>query len=110
MLNLVYKEETGFDMSPKDVLLIGGQVAAAGFQPRLLTNRLDQPWPEDWDVVPLEHNWPGWWSLIEIFRFTGPNVLIGLDTLLTSPAWSCRSISWQWGRRTSSCSGPRRRS
>lgn len=35
--------------------------------------------------IPLEHNWPGWWSKIELFRpdlFTGPVLAVDLDTVL----------------------------
>lgn len=34
--------------------------------------------------VPLEHNWPGWWSKVELFRpelFSGRVLYIDLDTL-----------------------------
>jgi len=31
---------------------------------------------------PLVRNWPGWWCLIEAFRFTGPCIMIGLDTVI----------------------------
>jgi len=33
--------------------------------------------------IPLEHDWPGWWSKIELFRaglFDGPVVFLDLDT------------------------------
>ena len=34
--------------------------------------------------VPLKHNWPGWWSKVELFRpdvFDGPVLYMDLDTL-----------------------------
>jgi len=31
---------------------------------------------------PLIHGWEGWWSLIEIFRFVGPCMMMGLDTVI----------------------------
>lgn len=34
------------------------------------------------EVVPLLYNWPGWWSLVELFRLTGPVLFTGLDTVL----------------------------
>jgi hypothetical protein len=40
----------------------------------------DQP-SEDWHI-PLESGNRGWWSLMEMFRFNGPNILTGLDTIL----------------------------
>lgn len=39
-------------------------------------------------TVPLHHNWPGWFSKIELFRpglFSGPGVYFDLDTLLLGP-------------------------
>lgn len=40
----------------------------------------DKP-SEDWHT-PLESDLPGWWSLMEMFRFFGPHILTGLDTIL----------------------------
>lgn len=34
------------------------------------------------EEFPLENNWPGWWSVIELFRITGPVIVTGLDTLI----------------------------
>jgi hypothetical protein len=36
-------------------------------------------------VIPLENDWPGWWSKMEVFRpglFDGPVVYLDLDTVL----------------------------
>jgi len=35
--------------------------------------------------VPLNHDWPGWWSKIEAFRFTGPCLYLDLDTIVRGP-------------------------
>lgn len=40
----------------------------------------DKP-SEEWHA-PLESDLPGWWSLMEMFRFKGPHILTGLDTIL----------------------------
>lgn len=32
--------------------------------------------------IPLEHDWPGWWSKIELFRQQGPLLYFDLDTLI----------------------------
>lgn len=32
-------------------------------------------------AIPLINNWPGWWSVPEVFRLTGPTVVVGLDTV-----------------------------
>jgi hypothetical protein len=35
------------------------------------------------DRIPLRHNWPGWWSKIEVFRYvTGPTLYLDLDTVV----------------------------
>jgi hypothetical protein len=34
--------------------------------------------------IPLVHNWPGWWSKIELFRVVdGPTLYLDLDTVVT---------------------------
>jgi hypothetical protein len=36
------------------------------------------------DRIPLRHNWPGWWSKIELFRVVdGPTLYLDLDTVVT---------------------------
>jgi hypothetical protein len=32
--------------------------------------------------LPLEHDWPGWWSKIELFRLPPPVLFFDLDTLI----------------------------
>ncbi len=32
--------------------------------------------------IKLEHDWPGWWSKIEIFRMPGPVLYLDLDTAI----------------------------
>lgn len=34
------------------------------------------------DVVPLEHDWPGWWSKVEALRCPGPCLYLDLDTVI----------------------------
>lgn len=35
------------------------------------------------DRIPLRHNWPGWWSKIEVFReATGPTLYLDLDSVV----------------------------
>ena len=34
-------------------------------------------------VVPLRHNWPGWWAKMELFSLQGPLLYIDLDTVVT---------------------------
>lgn len=32
--------------------------------------------------IPLEHDWPGWWSKIELFKLEGPVLYFDLDTAI----------------------------
>ena len=36
-------------------------------------------------ALPLINNWKGWWSVIELFRLTGPVMVTGLDTVFVGP-------------------------
>jgi len=42
----------------------------------------------------LIHNWPGWWSKLELFRIQGPLIYFDLDTVLRADcrAWAERVI------------------
>jgi hypothetical protein len=46
------------------------------FQFWCLTDTPTEPWH-----IRLETDWPGWWAVQEAWRFTGPTILTGLDTL-----------------------------
>ena len=36
----------------------------------------------DCETIPLEHNWPKWWSKIELFKQKGTCLFIDLDTII----------------------------
>ena len=36
-------------------------------------------------TIPLRHNWPGWWSKMEVFSLQGPLLYFDLDTVITGP-------------------------
>ena len=38
----------------------------------------------DVETIPLRHNWPGWWSKLELFYLDGPVVYADLDTMIVS--------------------------
>lgn len=47
---------------------------------RYLSDVAPGPWR-----IPLEHDWPGWWAKLELFRphiFAGPVLYLDLDTLI----------------------------
>lgn len=33
-------------------------------------------------ALPFEHDYPGWWSCVELWRHKGPTIAIGLDTMV----------------------------
>lgn len=44
--------------------------------------------PEGVERIPLLHNWPGFWSKVELFRpglFAGPVIYLDLDTVVCGP-------------------------
>lgn len=47
--------------------------------------------------IPLVHDWPGWWSKIELFRpgvITGPTLYLDLDTVITGKLDEIAEISY----------------
>lgn len=47
--------------------------------------------------IPLEHDWPGWWSKLEMFRpgvITGPTLYLDLDTVICGPLDGATKISY----------------
>ena len=68
------------------------------FQFWCLTDTPTEPWH-----IRLETDWPGWWAVQEAWRFTGPTILTGLDTLFcrhltpfTALAKAC-GLNQVWG-------------
>ncbi len=47
------------------------------FEFRCLTDDPQHP-----DDIQLEHNWPGWWSKLEVFKLQGPVFYIDLDMIV----------------------------
>lgn len=37
----------------------------------------------DCKTIPLQHDWPGWWSKLELFKLQGPVLYTDLDTIIT---------------------------
>lgn len=37
------------------------------------------------NYLPLVHNWPGWWSKMELFRLRPPFLFLDLDTTILGP-------------------------
>lgn len=48
--------------------------------------------------VPLEHNWPGWWSKMELFlHLDGPVLYFDLDTLILGDLRDIADKCYMWG-------------
>ena len=53
-----------------------------------LMDELHDPWADWIQPIPLHHNWPGWFSKLEIFRpdlIAGPCLYVDLDSLILRP-------------------------
>jgi len=78
---------SGGDYEPEDVRRLKACVdknlqGAYGFV--CLTDRPDDVGRiPDVDVMALEHDWPGWWAKMEVFRLEGPTLYLDLDTVVT---------------------------
>lgn len=49
--------------------------------------------------IPLKHDWPGWWSKIEMFRpdvVTGPTLYLDLDTVIVDKLDDVLSIPYEF--------------
>jgi len=49
--------------------------------------------------IPLRHNWPGWWSKIEVFRedvVSGPTLYLDLDTIVLKNIDQIASIPYDF--------------
>lgn len=55
--------------------------------------------PVPCERIPLKHNWPGWWSKLEIFRpdvITGPTLYLDLDTVVVGNLDAVASIPYEF--------------
>lgn len=43
--------------------------------------------------IPLAHNWPGWWSKIEVLKLDGPVLFFDLDTLIVGDLTDLASVA-----------------
>lgn len=51
--------------------------------------------PLDCETIPLDHDWPGWWAKVELFRpglFSGPVLYLDLDTVVTGELAALMSV------------------
>jgi hypothetical protein len=63
----------------------------------------DAKWTAPYSIVPLIHNWPGWWSKIEMFNpvgfCKGHSLYLDLDTIIEGPMLqlAMRGMNWREG-------------
>ena len=83
MLTFAVVLRSGGDYIRQDPIILSRQVYRNMTVPHrfvcLTDMDVDDPFV---DAIPLRHNWPGWWSLVETFRLTGSVIVTGLDTLV----------------------------
>lgn len=78
---------SGGEYRPEHVLRLRDQVAKWLFLPHEFVCLTDRP-VAGVRCVLLRHDWPGWWSKIELFRpgvLTGAVLYLDLDTLIVGP-------------------------
>ena len=84
MVTILTVLKSGGEYEPKHVVRLANQFREQGFTITCLSD-IDVPVKR----IPLQHNWPGWWSKMEVFRpdITGDIFYIDLDsTVVDDPA------------------------
>lgn len=83
MLNFVVTLKSGGDFEPWDAVTLANQVRDNLNVPHTFRCLTDMEIDDDWiKVMPLEHGWPGWWSMVEMFGIAGPVIASGLDMIV----------------------------
>ncbi len=73
--------KSGGDYTPDDVLRLQKQVKKWLDFPHRFVCYSDMAF-EDCEIISLEKGYPGWWSVPEVYRTTGPTIVTGLDTVI----------------------------
>lgn len=85
MLTFCVVLKSGGDYIPEDPIILSRQVYRHMTVPHRFVCLTDMDVQDDYvEAIPLKHGWPGWWSLVETFRMTGPVIVTGLDTLIVN--------------------------
>lgn len=83
MLTFACVLRSGGDYTIHDSIVLSRQVRRQMLIPHRFVCLSDLDIQDDFvECIPLEKNWPGWWSVVELFRLTGPTIVTGLDTLI----------------------------
>jgi hypothetical protein len=83
MRKIVVVLKSGGDFTAEDVLVLFRQIKRSFFLPDIKLYCLtDVPFQiPGVERIPLKYNYPGKWSMHEVFRITGQVVCVGLDTI-----------------------------
>lgn len=74
---------SGGDYTIYDSICLSRQVARNLSMPHRFVCLTDTPFDDEKvECVKLKKNWPGWWSVVEVFRLNGPTIFMGLDTII----------------------------
>ena len=71
---------SGGDYRPQHVIALAKQIEKNCSIPYRFVCYTDVT--ESGSVIPLEKNYPGWWSCVELWRHQGPTIAMGLDTMV----------------------------
>lgn len=83
MITFLVVLKSGGDFVPENAISLAHQVKKHLTYPHRFLCLTDMDFESDLlDTLPLLHGWPGWWSMVEMFRITGPVVATGLDTII----------------------------
>ena len=83
MISFVATLRSGGDFKPWDAITLAMQVRRHLCIPHTFICMTDMPIGSEFvQEIPLAHEWPGWWSMIEMFRIEGPVVASGLDMIV----------------------------
>lgn len=83
MLSFVCVLKSGGDYIKEDAIILSRQVMRHMTIPHKFICLTDVPFHDEYvERRSLLYRWPGWWSLVEAFRITGPVIVTGLDTVI----------------------------
>lgn len=83
MIKFVVTLRSGGDFEAWDVITLANQVRQHLLVPHQFCCVTDTPIDNDAvEEIPLTHDWPGWWAMVEMFKVTGPVIASGLDMIV----------------------------
>lgn len=78
---MVYVETPGYELNDWDVRVACRSAEMVGLSPVLFTNVPEKFAQDGWDVHETSAEYIGWWCLVEMYRYVGPCISCGIDTL-----------------------------